>query len=91
MTWITGRGCLPWRGWLRRSAEGPRGFSRRGLRRLFAGFIEHRIHKRHLRRSEIPHLFRWLPLPVLERLMGRFLILKAFKPLSAAMSLQMAA
>ena len=83
--------CLPWRGWLRRSAEGPRGFSRRGLRRLFAGFIEHRIHKRHLRRSEIPHLFRWLPLPVLERLMGRFLILKAFKPLSAAMSLQMAA
>ena len=84
------RCCLPWRGWFRKPAPAG-GFSRRGLRRLFAGFTEHRIHKRHLRRSETPHLFRWLPLPVLQRLMGRCLILKAFKPLSAAMSAQMAA
>ena len=83
------RHCLPWRGWFRPAPAG--GFSRRGLHRLFARFTEHRIHKRHLRRSETPHLFRWLPLPVLERLMGRRLILKAFKPLSAAMSVQMAA
>ena len=83
------RCCLPWRGWFRKTA--PAGWSRRALRRLFARFIEHRIHKRHLRRSETPHLFRWLPLPVLERMMGRRLILKAFKPLSAAISVQMAA
>ncbi len=79
----------PKRGWFRKTA--PAGWSRRALRRLFTPFIEHRIHKRHLRRAETPHLFRWLPLPVLERLMGRCLILKAFKPLSAAISAQMAA
>jgi hypothetical protein len=31
-----------------------------------------------------PHLWRWLPLPLLERLLGRVLVIKAFKPLSAA-------
>jgi ubiquinone/menaquinone biosynthesis C-methylase UbiE len=87
--WV--RCCLPWRGWLRRSASAPAGHSRRALRRLFGRFIEHRVHKRHLRRAETPHLFRWLPMPILQRIMGRFLILKAFKPLSAAMSLQAAA
>ena len=60
-------------------------FSRRGLKRLFGRFGEHRIHKRQLRRSDVPHLWRWLPLPLLERLMGRVLVLKAFKPLSAAL------
>ncbi|HVS36954.1 MAG TPA: class I SAM-dependent methyltransferase [Gemmataceae bacterium] len=83
------RWCLPWRSLFRPGPVG--GCSRRRLRRLFLRFVEHRIHKRHLRRSETPHLFRWLPLPVLERLMGRFLILKAFKPLSAAISVPMAA
>jgi ubiquinone/menaquinone biosynthesis C-methylase UbiE len=85
------RWCFPWRGWFRRAAPASAGHSRHGLRRLFGCFIEHRVHKRHLRRADTPHLFRWLPLPVLERLMGRFLILKAFKPLSAAMSRQAAA
>ena len=61
------------------------------LRRLFDGFIDHRVHKRQLRRSEVPHVWRWLPLPLLARLMGRFLILKAFKPLSAAMPPQLQA
>lgn len=55
------------------------------LRRLFASFNDHRLHKRQLRRSEVPHVWRWLPLPLLARLMGRFLILKSFKPLSAAL------
>jgi SAM-dependent methyltransferase len=86
------RHCLfPLRDWFRHSAPTRGGMSRRGLRGLFGRFTEHRIHKRHLRRSESPYLFRWLPLPVLERLMGRFLVLKAFKPLSAARSLQIAA
>lgn len=84
----------PWRRWFSRRTPpaGPAaGFSRRRLRRLFARFTEPRVHKRCLRRSDTPHLWRWLPLPVLERLIGRFLILKAFKPLTAAMSVQRAA
>jgi SAM-dependent methyltransferase len=82
---------FPWRDWFRRPAPPRGGTTRRRLRSLFSRFTEHRIHKRHLRRSESPYLLRWLPLPVLERLMGQFLVLKAFKPLSAAMSLQIAA
>jgi ubiquinone/menaquinone biosynthesis C-methylase UbiE len=78
---------LPWR---RPSTTGL-AFSARGLRRLFGRFVEHRVYKRQLRRSEVPHLWRWLPLPLLERLLGRVLVMKAFKPLSAAMALQAAA
>jgi SAM-dependent methyltransferase len=66
-------------------------FSARGLRRLFGQFVEYRIHKRQLRRSEVPHLWRVLPLPLLQRLMGRVLVLKAFKPLSTAIPAQAAA
>jgi ubiquinone/menaquinone biosynthesis C-methylase UbiE len=89
------RQCFPWRRWFRKTdhadlASAGR-FSRRELRRLFGRFVEHRIHKRHLRRREVPHLWRWAPLPLLERLMGHVLILKAFKPLSSAMPTQAAA
>jgi SAM-dependent methyltransferase len=70
--------------------EAPR-FSGRGLRRLFARFDEHRVHKRHLRRADTPPVWRWLPPPVLERLVGRVLVLKAFKPLSAALPVPRAA
>jgi SAM-dependent methyltransferase len=66
-------------------------FTRSRLRRLFDKFVEHRVSKRHLRRGDVPHLWRVVPLGVLERILGRMLILKAFKPLSAARSLQAAA
>jgi ubiquinone/menaquinone biosynthesis C-methylase UbiE len=87
--------CFPWQRWLRygfraRPAAAKR-FSARGLRRLFGRFVEQRIYRRHLRRSEVPHVWRWLPQVVLERLMGRVLVIKAFKPLSAAMGIHMAA
>jgi hypothetical protein len=39
----------------------------------------------------VPHLWRWLPVPLLERLLGHFLVLKAFKPLSAAITVRAAA
>jgi ubiquinone/menaquinone biosynthesis C-methylase UbiE len=95
--------CLPWYG--RKHPDnvslppgGPwppppssRRFSARQVRQLFGRFIEHRIHKRHLRRSDLPHLWRWCPLPLLERWMGRLLVLKAFKPLRAVSSDQAAA
>ncbi|HXG11156.1 MAG TPA: class I SAM-dependent methyltransferase [Gemmataceae bacterium] len=86
--------CFPWRRWLprMRPAVEPRvGYTARGLRRLFTRFIERRVYKRHLRRSEVPHLWRWLPLPFLERLFGHILVLKAFKPLSAAITVRAAA
>ena len=92
--------CFPFAAWLRGllslpveptgTPDAPR-FSVRRLKRLFAPFIEHRVYKRHLRRSEVPHLWRWLPLPLLERLLGRVLVLKAFKPVTAAMSVHLAA
>jgi len=61
------------------------------IQRTFEKFDERRIYKRQLRRSELPHLWRWVLLPIMERVMGRFLVLKTFKPISAAKSLQTAA
>lgn len=58
--------------------------SARELRRVFAQFTDHRVAKRHLRRSELPHLWRTLPLILLERIIGRVLVMKAFKPLNAS-------
>jgi SAM-dependent methyltransferase len=79
--------CYPWRRWLRHDPPdaGRRAFTARGLRRTFAAFAEHKVYKRHLRRLHLPHLWRFLPLPLTERLCGQFLILKAFKPLRAAL------
>ncbi len=74
---------LPWR--RRRSARTPaHGLTGRAFRRLFDCFVEPRVSKRQLRRSDVPHLLRWFPPSALERVMGRLLILKAFKPLSVA-------
>jgi SAM-dependent methyltransferase len=56
----------------------------RELRGTFARFTEHRISKRHLRRGELPHAWRILPLMLLERCIGRVLILKAKKPIQIA-------
>ena len=56
----------------------------RELRRTFACFGEHRVSKRHLRRGELPHPWRILPLMLLERLIGRVLVLKAKKPITLA-------
>lgn len=87
--------AFPWKRWL--SPKADRGdnrgvhFSGRGLRQLFSQFNEHRVYQRQLRRSQVPHIWRWAPLPVLERFMGRVLVLKAFKPLSSAINLPLAA
>lgn len=55
-------------------------FSGREMRRLFSPFIEAKVYKRQLRRSEVPHLWRWIPSSLLARWMGRVLVFKAFKP-----------
>jgi ubiquinone/menaquinone biosynthesis C-methylase UbiE len=86
------RTCAPWLHFFEaRPNTAAVRFSARQLRRLFSQFVEHRIHKRHLCRADIPHIWRWMPRPILERCMGRVLVLKAFKPLSAAMALPAAA
>jgi SAM-dependent methyltransferase len=68
-----------------------RRYTRRGLKRLFSRFVESRLQKRQLRRSEVPHLWRWIPLSLMERFMGHVLVYRGFKPLSAAIALQEAA
>lgn len=76
---------LPHR-WVYRRAADPSagaGATARQLRRAFGGFTGFRVSKRQLRRSELPHLWRVLPLALLERVFGRVLVFKAFKPLSA--------
>jgi SAM-dependent methyltransferase len=87
------RNLLFWQRWLPGSRQ-PHyttlRFSARTLRGLFGRFVEHRLHKRHLRRADVPHVWRWLPLPMLERFLGRILVVKAFKPLSAALPNQAA-
>lgn len=76
---------MPWR-WAARAGEatGVLRHTKRSLRAVFHRFSEHRIHKRHLRRADVPHLWRLLPTNMLQRMLGRLLILKAFKPLSSA-------
>jgi SAM-dependent methyltransferase len=68
-----------------------RWFTAAELCREFDYFTEHRIHKRHLKRHEMPALWRGLPQPVAERLMGRFLIWKAFKAVRACVVRSLAA
>jgi SAM-dependent methyltransferase len=68
-----------------------RRFHGRELKQLFQRFQEPRLYKRHLRRAELPHLWRWYPLSLMERLMGRLMVIKAFKPVSAAIGEQAAA
>ena len=82
---------MPWRTWFRMGPKGPPRFTRRELYEGFGGFQDVRVYKRHLRRSELPYVWRWMMLPVAERLMGRFFIVKAFKPLTAAAAVRAAA
>jgi SAM-dependent methyltransferase len=90
--WFWSAVFFPWQRWTVRHPElPPAAWTGRQLRRAFGQFTEHRVHKRQLRRSELPHVWRLLPLSVLERLMGRVLVLKAFKPLSAALPVRVAA
>ena len=87
--WV--RTCFFWSRWMRPKKRRPKinpahRFSGRALCRLFGRFTEHRVRKRQLRRSEMPHVWRWVPLAVMAQAMGRVLVLKAFKPLSSVLS-----
>lgn len=82
----------PWRYWLRRGQPSrPANFPASELKATFQPFYDVRISRRHLRRSELPYLWRWIALPLAERVIGRFSIVKAFKPLLAKPATRMAA
>ena len=59
-------------------------YSGRELRTMFSRFADHKFSKRHLRRAELPYLWRFAPVGLLERIMGRVLVLRTFKPITAA-------
>lgn len=59
-------------------------YSSRQMHRLFHPFVEAKVYKRQLRRSEVPHLWRCIPLALLARWIGRVLVFKAFKPVRPA-------
>lgn len=82
---------FPWRRWWTGTKPAHVGLTGRTLKHDFSRFADHVIKKRHLRRSHLPQVWRPFPLPLLERLIGQFVILKAFKPLSAALASQVAA
>jgi hypothetical protein len=63
-----------------------RRLSARQLKQRFHRFSEAQVRKRQLRRPELPNVWRWIPLPILARLMGRVLVLKAFKPVNVVLA-----
>ncbi len=54
----------------------------RQLRHMLDDFSQITLMRRHLRRSELPHPWRLIPLSWLERLMGRVYVVKAVKPIA---------
>lgn len=76
------RTLLLWRRWWEaKPIDSARRFSVRELRHLFPDYEEARGYKRQLRRPEVPPVWRWMPLPLVSRMMGNVLVFKAFKPL----------
>ena len=56
-------------------------------RKLLEPFQETKVRRRHLRRGDMPGLLRWIPIPLVERVIGRVVVLKGFKPLTASIPL----
>jgi SAM-dependent methyltransferase len=61
------------------------GTSSRELRGEMTQFEQIAIWRRHIQRSELPLIWRFMPISIIERLMGHVLIVKAFKPISTAL------
>lgn len=81
------RWLMPFRRYYRARVPRPTsGLRRTGreLRQALVKFKDRSLMKRHLRRSELSHAWRWLPPGLMERLMGRILAVRAFKSVTAA-------
>jgi hypothetical protein len=55
-------------------------YTPRRLHNLFHRFEKRTIYQRQMLPEERPAALRWVPMPVLERLIGWNLIIKAYKP-----------
>ena len=60
------------------------GYTARQLKRMMPQYADRSICKRHLRRTDLPIAFRAAPSGLLQRFFGHVLVVKAFKPISAA-------
>jgi SAM-dependent methyltransferase len=66
-------------------------FRPKELKQVFGAFVDGSVRRRHARRSDIPVLLSWLPHLAIERSLGRYLIVKAFKPLPTVSAIRLAA
>ena len=80
------RYSVHWRHWLKPSGVFHQITSADG-RKLLEPFQETKVRRRHLRRGDMPGLLRWIPTPLVERVIGRVVVLKGFKPLTASIPL----
>ncbi len=80
------RVILPWQRWFGgKTTETPsHATSGANLRQTFHDFEKHRIGKRHLRRAELPTVWKVVPHSLAERMIGEVIVVRAFKPLRAA-------
>jgi len=78
------RYSVHWRHWLKPSGLFQQ-ITATEARKLLESFQETRIRRRHIRRGDMPRLIRWIPVPLIERVIGRVMVLKAFKPLTASL------
>ena len=80
---------LGWGSIVRRSrktaVEGTQSLELADLKNHLERYEIRRIGKRHLRRSDMPAFLRWAYFPVMERLFGRVMVVKAIKPIRAAL------
>ncbi len=80
------RYSVHWRYWLKPSDLFQQ-ITSAEARKFLEPFQESRIRRRHIRRGDMPRLLRWVPVPLIERVIGRVMVLKAFKPLTASQAI----
>lgn len=84
MAWA--RYSVHWRHWFKPSGVVQQ-ITRAEAKKFLESFQENKIRRRHLRRGDLPRLLRWIPVPLIERTIGRVMVLKGFKPLTTSIFL----
>ncbi|MCX7665900.1 MAG: class I SAM-dependent methyltransferase [Gemmataceae bacterium] len=85
------RTLLFWRKWLGLAPNITLGFTPADLRAAALEFDDVIIRQRQLSRRELPSLLRWLSPRLLERVAGRYLILRAYKSIRGSLAPRIAA
>ncbi len=76
---------------LRKPAVNAITFGKADLKKQLDRFEIRRMSRRHLRRSDLPAYLRWIYFPIMERLFGQVIVVKAIKPIRAALPQSQAA